>query len=104
MQSNFLNKRNIQNSQPTVKSVEHNGIRYSSPGDEMGYIIATDIKTNKTIWTKQIYKVLFNNESSNDFTRSIVNRLSLKDDELQIYNENKEIFHLDINSRIVKKI
>ncbi len=104
MQSNLPKREAIQHSPPNVKSVDHNGIRYSSPGDDMGYIIATDIATGKTIWTKQLYKVLFSNESSNDFQRSIINRLSLKDNELQIYNDKKEIFGLDLKSRKVKKL
>lgn len=88
----------------TVRPVEHNGIRYTSPKDEVGYIIATDIKTEKTIWTKQIYKKLTNKIKSVDYKRSLIQKLSLKNNELKIYNKKKETIYLDIISREVTKL
>lgn len=103
MQANTSKKRRPFSTPPGLKSVEQNGIRYSSPEDEMGYIIATDISTNKTIWTKQIYKISVDGLIDQDFSHSFINELYLNKNELRICNQNKETFYLDINSRKVSK-
>lgn len=90
-------------SPPNVKPVEHDGVRYSTPIDEIGYIIATDIRTNETIWTKQIYKNLFENLLGQDYNLSFINEINLNKNKLRICNENKDVFYLDINSRVVSK-
>lgn len=87
----------------TIPSIEHNGIRYSSPDDEIGYIIATDIKTEKTVWTRQIYKALASKLLSPDSKGSIIKKIKLKDNELKIYNDKKETIYLDLGSRKVTK-
>lgn len=96
-------KHELYYSSLNVKSIVHEGVRYSSPIDEIGFIIATDIRTNETIWTKQIYKSLFGNSLGQDYNLSFINEINLNKDKLKICNENNEVFYLDINSRVVSK-
>lgn len=37
----------------TVTPIEYNGVVYSAPTGQMGYVIAKDIKTSKTLVQKE---------------------------------------------------
>lgn len=87
------------------KSLVYKNVKYSAPSDQDGFIIASDISTNKTLWSKRIYKEdsNLNEGSEKSCKRCTIDDLKIEEDNLLIKNEDNEIYYLDINTRILSK-
>lgn len=93
-----------------VTPVEHNGITYKAPtydpktGYTVGFVEAYDTKTNRRIWSRQIYVVKLNTEMESDAQDVYITGLSLKDNKLFISTERGFEYELDISTLDVKPI
>lgn len=98
----IFRKNSMRQSPTKVIPVIHKGIQYSAPEDQLGYIYATDVKTDETIWTKQIYKN--DNEAiETDMNNSFIKDLEIKDGEIKVINEDSSVFSMNIDTRVVSK-
>ena len=93
-----------------VTPVEHNGIKYKAPtydpntGSTVGFVEAYDTKTNRRIWSRQIYIVKLNTEMESDTQDIYITGLSIKDNKLHISTERGFECELDISTLDVKSI
>ena len=93
-----------------VPPVEQNGITYKAPtydpktGYTVGIVEAYDTKTNRRIWSKQIYVVKLNPEMESDAQEVYITGLSLSDNKLLISTERGFEYELDLTTLEVKSI
>lgn len=88
-----------------VQPVEQNGIRYTAPpfaflskGMEHngGYVEAIDIKTNKKLWLKEVYRPKYDPSLEGDVQDVFITSLSIENNKLIIINEAGDKFLIDI--------
>jgi hypothetical protein len=89
---------------PTVAPVTRDGIEYSAPRDRMGFVIATWIKTQQEIWSRQIYVVKheYRFGLETDIQDCFITSLRFADGKLLVTNERGGEFALDPVSLEVK--
>jgi len=89
-----------------VASVTKDGIEYSVPHDRMGFVAAKWIKTNREIWSKQIYVVKYEYKFGleRDVQSCFITSLNLNNDVLIITNEKGSVFKLNIDTLVTKTI
>ncbi len=93
-----------------VMPVEHNGVIFKAPtydpktGYTVGFVEAYDTKTNRRIWSRQIYVVKYNTDMESDTQAVYITHLSLKDNKLLISTERGFEYELDISTLGVKPI
>jgi hypothetical protein len=87
---------------PVIKD----GIEYSAPSDHMGFVVAKWIKTNREIWSKQIYVVKYEYKYGleEDAQWCFIKSLKLEGNQLIITNEEGSTFSLDIDTLQTKTI
>jgi len=88
---------------PKVKPLIHNGLIIKVDPEKMGFILVYD--TNKTLlWTKRIYKVIYNPFLEKDVQDVFIKKLMMKKGVLIIINEDKKYFSLDLDKKKVKNL
>ena len=81
-----------------------NQIRYSAPTDSMGYLVATDLSSNKIIFSKRVYKVRYNFCLETDVQDIYIDSLYIKDEYLYIHDENERIYKMNMSTQKIKRI
>ena len=89
-----------------VPPIIKDGIEYSAPSAHMGFVVAKWIKTNRQIWSKQIYVVKYEYKYGleEDAQRCFIKSLKLEGNQLIITNEEGSTFSLDIDTLQTKTI
>lgn len=77
-------------------------VKYTAPTNSMGYIVATDVLTNKTIWSKKIYQVIEDMELERDVQDIFIDSIYLKKDKLYIHNEARRVYTIDLKTLEIK--
>ncbi len=72
-------------------------IKYTAPLDEMGFIVARNVKTDSVIWVKQIYKIKYVKNMEIDVQDVYIATLTLEKDSLIIQTENNKTYKLKLN-------
>jgi hypothetical protein len=85
-----------------VKSVTHEGIQYTVPL-KLGVIEAKDIKSDKALWKKRIYKISYIKNLEKDVQDVFIKSLKISNDKkmLIIINEDGNTYHLDLKTNEV---
>ncbi|MDO8538270.1 MAG: hypothetical protein Q7S21_05275 [archaeon] len=88
-----------------IVPIINNGIKYNAPHFAVlnkgmlhngGYVEAINIKTNKRIWLKEVYKPKLNSNFEDDIQDVFITSLNLKNKKLIIINENNEKFEVEL--------
>ncbi|MEZ5594412.1 MAG: hypothetical protein R3F53_28475 [Gammaproteobacteria bacterium] len=97
-----------------VEPVVYAGVRYSVPhwGFENdakqngGYVLATEIKTNKILWRKRIYKISYKPAMTKDVQDVFITSLEILQNEnsLLITNEKNSKYKLNLETLKVEKL
>lgn len=89
---------------PAVAPVTRDGIEYSAPVDRMGFVVATWKKTQREIWSRQIYVVKheYKYGLERDVQDCFITSLRFADGKLLVTNERGGEFALDPDSLAVK--
>lgn len=87
-----------------VTPVTKDGIEYSAPLDRMGFVVATWIKTQREIWSRQIYVVKHEYKFGleKDVQTCFITGLRFADGKLLVTNERGGEFALDPGSMEIK--
>lgn len=90
---------------PEVEPVIYKGIKFIAPNtpQKMGYIEAYDIKTNKKVWKKKVYRVFINPLMETDVQWIFISSLSIKDGKLVVINERDKKYKVNIPKKILKE-
>ncbi|HEV7404170.1 MAG TPA: hypothetical protein VGO11_14615 [Chthoniobacteraceae bacterium] len=86
-----------------VAPVAANGIAYSAPHDQMGFVIATDTASRKELWRERIYSVQYDADLEKDVQDVFITSLALEGGMLVVTNERGAVYHLDLATRRVTK-
>jgi len=65
--------------------------------ENMGIVQASDINTNKLIWSKQVYKVRMNPDYEEDTQWVFIKDMKIEGDKLVVINEKQITYTLDPN-------
>lgn len=89
-----------------VAPVAKDGIEYSAPLDREGFVVATWIQTKHEIWSRQIYVIKheYKRGLESDVQTSFITEIELQDGKLNVMNERKSEFELDLDTMEVKVI
>ena len=87
-----------------VAPLTQDGIVYSAPPTQMGFVVATSEQTGRVIWLRQIYVVKYDVQLEKDVQDCFITSLSLKDGKLLVANEAGGEYGLDLDSLDVKVI
>jgi len=87
-----------------VPPVTRNGVTYSAPHDQMGYVVAKEEKTGKVLWKKQIYVVKHDPAMERDVQDCFITGLRFAKGKLIVSNENGDRFELDPATQAVKAL
>ncbi len=87
-----------------VAPVTRDGIEYSAPRDRMGFVVATWMKTQREIWSRQIYVVKheYKYGLETDVQDCFITSLRFADGKLLVTNERGGEFALDPDSLEIK--
>jgi hypothetical protein len=85
-----------------VPLITRDGITYSVPHDQMGFVIAKDEKTGRLIWSKQIYVVKYDPLLEQDVQDCFITELRFEGGKLVISNEHDGQFELDPATLAIK--
>ena len=86
-----------------VRPMVYKGIKFIAPGmGKMGYVEARDIETNKKIWEKKVYNVIYNPLLEGDVQDIFISSLSIEDGKLAVVNEKGKKYIIDIPKNILK--
>jgi len=80
-----------------VKPIIVKNIRYTAPSNEMGFVVAKDVKTDSLIWKKQVYKISYIKNLEEDVQDVFIVSLTLKKDYLIVQTENNKTYRLKLN-------
>lgn len=80
-----------------------NSVEYSAPHEQMGFVVATDLGTHKTLWRVRIYTVHIDPALERDVQDVFITSLSLERGGLVITNESGDRYSLDLVTRKVAK-
>jgi hypothetical protein len=85
-----------------VAPVKQNGIVYSAPHDQMGFVVAKDEKSGNLIFSKQIYVVKYDPNLEKDVQDCFITELRLANDKLIVDNERDSQYELNLATLAVK--
>lgn len=86
-----------------VAPVTANGVEYTAPPEQMGFVIATDTKTHKELWRARIYAVRIDPNLERDVQDNFITTLVIEGGSLIVTNERGESYLLDLATRKVTK-
>jgi hypothetical protein len=86
-----------------VAAVTVNAVEYSAPAEAMGFVVATDARSNKELWRQRIYTVQVNPLREKDVQDVFITALGIEGSNLIVTNENGETYALDLATRKVTK-
>jgi hypothetical protein len=84
----------------TVPPVTRDGIEYSTPLDRMGFVVAKWTKTNREIWSRQVYVIKYEYKLGleQDVQTCFITSLRFENSKLRVANERGGEFDLDPDS------
>ena len=85
-----------------VTPVKLDGIIYSAPHDQMGFVAAKDEKSGNLIFSKQIYVVKYDPDLEKDVQDCFITELRLADGKMIVSNEREGQFELNLTTLAVK--
>lgn len=83
-----------------VQAILVENISYSTT---MSEIIATDTLSKKSLWKKEIYKIIYDENLERDVQDVYIDSISVKDNLMVIRNENNEFYTLNLETLEVKQ-
>jgi hypothetical protein len=86
-----------------VAPVTKDGITYSAPQGQMGFVVAKTAKGDM-LWSRQIYVVKFNPDLEKDVQDCFITTLALDGGKLIVTNEQTDQFELDLDNLAVRVI
>jgi hypothetical protein len=91
---------------PKVDPVTHEGVKYLTPNDNgrKGYVQAWDVKTNKKLWEKKVFKNWIKPFLEEDVQWVFIKSMILKDGKLIITDERNKRYSLDPKTQKVIKL
>jgi len=88
-----------------VAPIQLQGVEYSVPhGDQMGFVVATDIKSKTILWAKQIYTVWIEPSLEQDVQCVYITGIKSKGSKLLVTNEKGFEYELDLNTLTVRTL
>jgi hypothetical protein len=87
-----------------VTPIFYDTIQFQAPDSLMGFVVAKDKRTNKEIWTKQVYKVSYDKDLEQDVQDVFIDSLIVKCNYLFIHNEANQVYKIDINTLQITKL
>lgn len=85
-----------------VPPLVYKGIVFTAPMQRMGYVEAWDFETNKKVWVKKVYNVIYDLFMEQDVQDVFITSLSIEGDKLVVSNEKDKVYKLDIPKNILK--
>lgn len=82
-----------------VTPIKKDGIIYTAPTSKMGYLVATDEKTDKELWRVQIYKITYKPRMEKDVQDVYIKEIRFDGNKILITTEKKKRFELDLATR-----
>ena len=79
------------------------GIEYSAPVSEMGYVSAKELSSGKVLWSKQVYKIEYDNKLERDVQDVFIDSLWVSGDVIMIHNEKDELYELNPETQNITK-
>ena len=87
-----------------VAPIVINDIQYSAPAEFMGYVIATDVHTQKELWRQVIYSIHVDPALERDVQDVFITSIALHGARLLVTNERGENYLLDLATRTVTRL
>lgn len=89
---------------PEVRPVVAKGVRYLAPNDvpERGYIVAEKASTGERLWEVTVYETRANPDMEQDVQMVFIRRMRIKGGALEVVDESKRVFLVDLKTREVK--
>jgi hypothetical protein len=88
-----------------VPPIEDGGIEYSVPhGLKMGVVRATDLKTGRLLWLRQVYAVQYDPQLEADVQDCYITRMDLETDHLRVTNERGYVYLVFLDSLKVRAV
>lgn len=83
---------------PSVDDVIFDGVKYSAPNIEIGYVEAKNINDNSLIWKKKVYDVNYQNNLEKDVQDIYITNLKIEDTNLLVTNERGEVYRINLKT------
>jgi hypothetical protein len=87
-----------------VRPVVIGSVEYSAPHEKMGSVVATDTKTHRELWQKQIYAVRIDPALERDVQDVFIKSLAFAHGTLTVTNERGERYALDLATCVVTRL
>lgn len=89
-----------------VEPIIHEGVRYEAPNENgrRAIIRASDAKTGKQLWEKEIFTVTIKPDLEQDVQWVFIKRLSIEQQKLIIVATNGKSYALNLDTREVLKL
>ena len=81
-----------------VTVVERDGIEYSAPTDQKGFVVAKDKASGTILWSRQVYVIWFDLSLEKDVQDCFVTSLAFSGAELVIRNEAGHDYRLNLET------
>ena len=88
----------------TVGNIEYSAPHRNGTHRKMGLLEASDLKSGKLIWSRQIYAVKYDPDLEGDVQDVFIKSITAEGNHLIITNERNSKYQLDLNSLEVKVI
>jgi len=85
-----------------VKPLVYRGIVFIAPRQKMCYVEARDFATNKKLWEKKVYGIIYDPFLEKDVQDVFIASLSIEDEKLVVTDERGKIYRLKIPKDILK--
>ena len=87
-----------------VAPVVHNGVKYTAPAEQMGYVVAFNASSGAKLWEQKIYDVKLDPTLEADIQFIYIRNLAIQGNELVITNEAEARYAMNLSSRAVRKL
>lgn len=90
---------------PRIEPIVFAGVKYTVPNDRgtLGYVVAEDPVTGKTLWKKTVFRVWICPLVEHDVQWVFIKEMRLEDGKLILVNERKKAYSLDLKTRKVHR-
>jgi hypothetical protein len=85
-----------------VKPLVYKGIVFIAPRQKMCYVEARDFKTNKKVWEKKVYGIIYDPFLEKDVQDVFITSLGIEGNKLVVTDERGKIYRMEIPKNILK--
>jgi len=86
-----------------VSPIVYENVKISTPLGRMGYIEARDLNKDTLIWDLKVYEIEYIPELERDVQDRFIISLKLENNLLEVINEGKEKFLVNLDTKEIKK-